>query len=961
MRRFLCILTLAVLLGAFQAVPGAASGDAEEISDALRAKLQAPVREKIKDLLEEKNDLGASYLYGSYYNDFTPAGDDYQVTFIKRISQPDELVTERYTLTLRQEGGDWKIADEKLEQRVEGLFFRSVPRDETFHEFDSFSFDREGLELSSGPGELIVDYRRGEPVRLMVRAEDLTYDYMTPVELGWYGAVLKHQIERFPKDIVFEPEYVYATCTPGQCKELMSAMFEGLEESTRAAMTDKTQKEYEQWISDAEKARKEHPTAGYRPVNRPGVDTWWIAIKKKGRDHWASLSYDSEARHEMKFRVTALGDTRFYNFPLFIYNSEETRNSGIDPYEIERRDDIYDIPGGGRYTLDYDVKGLTGSVDLAVEDDEMMACDFTYELTAKRDLVALPFFVAQAPRHPGEDKPAKTPTLDVYTMEDGEGSDLTYVRLGATNGAIVFPEPIPAGTTFKIHTKFDNNGAIYVFNHTYSRVNRGGWAPFVSFTDNIDYLDLTISVDDKYDILGIDNQISEVVKDGRRIERYKSDFPLTFPTIIFGDYLSDSSKVQAKKRDGTPIPVSVFVDKTSARTFTRETGSSGGRIAYHRAGAEEHHTGKRDEQADYELGVRDIRGDALRPIADQAANAINLYEEIYGVDYPFDKLDLVSDPMGSFYGQAPPSIVYLGFGVFWPTARVNMAIQEGDLSDFQNTVVAHELGHQWWGSAIVNKNFGNYWFVETLAEYSSALYSEAMGAAREKDPEKAREKGWAEYMKAVEGWRRFMLGRPNLFTSVQHSDSMRPGIEANARTAAIYNKGPYAFHMMRLLFGDEKFFRFLKDLAQEFEGKEIVTRDIQRVAESSLCGVDDQGNPCSYDLEWFFDQWIRGVGLPEYSFNYTYRQAEDGNWVVEGDIRQRVVIGAAKIELPGEVFRGRTTITVIDKKGNEYNVPVVIDAEVTPFAFKVPREPLEIVMNKNGDMLAHDVKVNQPF
>ena len=32
-----------------------------------------------------------------------------------------------------------------------------------------------------------------------------------------------------------------------------------------------------------------------------------------------------------------------------------------------------------------------------------------------------------------------------------------------------------------------------------------------------------------------------------------------------------------------------------------------------------------------------------------------------------------------------------------------------------------------------------------------------------------------------------------------------------ARRALIYSKGPYAFHILRETFGDEKFFRYLKD------------------------------------------------------------------------------------------------------------------------------------------------------
>jgi hypothetical protein len=959
MRRFAFIIALAVVLAAFQTAPATESGNAE-VSDELRAALKAPIGKKIKQLLEKKDDLGASYVYGSYYDDFTKVGDGYEVTFITRTSMPEELITERYTLTLKKEGSGWQIADERLEHRVDGILFRSTPWDENFYKFDSFAFDREGLKLSGGAGDLVVDYRRGEPFRLWFVSSNTRYDYMTPFELGWYSSVLKRQLKKFPKEIIFPVEHITIYCTPDECKEFMSSIFVGLRDSSVEQAEPYVRTEYNKFMKELDKNRKEYPLAGFQPIDRPGVRTWSVIMKKAGREHLASLAYDNEARHEMKFAVTALGDRQFYGFPLFVYNSEETRNSDVDPYELERRDDIYTSPNG-RFTLDYDIIGLTGAVQLAVKDDEMMSCDFTYELEAKRDLEGVPFVVATAPRLPGEDKPAKKPTLNVFAMEDGDGNDLTYIRLGKTSGLIVFPEIVPAGERFKIHVKFDNGNSIYKHNHSYSRVNRGGWAPFVSFTDNIDYLDLEITSDAKYEILGIDNKISEKVANGLRTERYKSDFPLTFPTIIFGVYESDSSKIQAKKLDGTPIPVNVYVDKTSMRTFTRVSGSGDDRIQKRTQTFEEQNKDIIDRaQADGNIGVRDIRKDALSPIGDQAANAINLYEDIFGVDYPFAKLDLVSDPLGSFYGQAPPSIVYLGYGVFYPTARVNVG-SRGDISSFQNTVVAHELGHQWWGSAIVNKNFGNYWFVETLAEYSSALYSEALGRAEAKDEKKAAEKGWNEYMKNVGEWRRMLMDRPNLFSSVQHSDSMMPGVEPAARTAAIYNKGPYAFHMMRLLFGDEKFFPFLKTLAQEFEGKEIVTRDIQRVAEQSLCGVDDQGNPCSFDLEWFFDQWIRGIGMPEYSFNYTYRQAEDGTWIVEGDIKQRVVIGADKVPMPGEVFRGRTSVTVIDKNGEEYNVPVVIDAEVTPFAFKVPKEPLDILLNKNGGMLAHDVLVNRGF
>ena len=116
---------------------------------------------KIKELLDEKDELGSSYIYGSYYDSFRPAGEGYTSTFIKRISSPGELVAERYTLTLEKQGTGWQITDEKLEQRVEGLLYRSIPGDENFYKFESVSFDREGLKLSGGAGDLMVDITLG--------------------------------------------------------------------------------------------------------------------------------------------------------------------------------------------------------------------------------------------------------------------------------------------------------------------------------------------------------------------------------------------------------------------------------------------------------------------------------------------------------------------------------------------------------------------------------------------------------------------------------------------------------------------------------------------------------------------------------------------------------------------------------------------------------------------------------
>jgi hypothetical protein len=160
---------------------------------------------------------------------------------------------------------------------------------------------------------------------------------------------------------------------------------------------------------------------------------------------------------------------------------------------------------------------------------------------------------------------------------------------------------------------------------------------------------------------------------------------------------------------------------------------------------------------------------------------------------------------------------------------------------------------------------------------------------------------------------------------------------------------------------DQRFFAFLKQFSQQLASKrEIVTLDIQRAAEEALGGVDENGNRFNVDLSWFFNQWIRGAGMPQYAFQYDVRPTEEGSYVIEGVIRQRVVLGKTDQVLDGTVYRGVVEVTV-NAKGGPYVKRVVINAAETPVLLKVPAKPIEVKLNGNGEMLAHDTLYNRSW
>ena len=123
------------------------------------------------------------------------------------------------------------------------------------------------------------------------------------------------------------------------------------------------------------------------------------------------------------------------------------------------------------------------------------------------------------------------------------------------------------------------------------------------------------------------------------------------------------------------------------------------------------------------------------------------------------------------------------------------------------------------------------------------------------------------------------------------------------------------------------------------------------IGKKALGGVDPEGNPYNMDLNWFFDQWIRGVGLPQYRMTYDVRETEDGSWLVEGLIEQRVVNGSSRNYnvLEGQYYRGVVDLTVT-AGGEEYEARRIVEGPQTPFKLKVP---VEFTVRGDGKATEH--------
>lgn len=203
-------------------------------------------------------------------------------------------------------------------------------------------------------------------------------------------------------------------------------------------------------------------------------------------------------------------------------------------------------------------------------------------------------------------------------------------------------------------------------------------------------------------------------------------------------------------------------------------------------------------------------------------DAMQLFHNNFG-DYPFIK---------EKYGHVQFS---WGGGMEHQTASFMVNVGE--------SLVAHELAHQWFGDKITCASWEDIWLNEGFATHLAAFYME------EKYP--------ANKLNARRSVINNITSQPG--GSVWVNDTTSVGRIFSGRLS--YNKGSYLIYMLRWKLGDAVFFQALRNyqkdpgLAYGFAG----TNDLKRHLEQAS----------GQNLTEFFNDWFKGEGYPSYNVEWT--------------------------------------------------------------------------------------------
>ncbi|BCL38748.1 M1 family metallopeptidase [Nostoc sp. MS1] len=218
---------------------------------------------------------------------------------------------------------------------------------------------------------------------------------------------------------------------------------------------------------------------------------------------------------------------------------------------------------------------------------------------------------------------------------------------------------------------------------------------------------------------------------------------------------------------------------------------------------------------------------------------IEFLSEKYGYPYAFPKYAQVCVSDFIFGGMENTSTTLL-------TDRC--LLDERAALDNRNTesLVVHELAHQWFGDLLVIKHWSHAWVKEGMASYSEVMWTEHEYSAQE-----------AAYYRLQEA-RSYISEDSGRYRRPMVTHVYRQPIELSDRHT--YEKGSCVYHMIRAELGEELFWQAMQTFVQDNAHKTVETIDLLRAIEKAT----------GRNLAFLFDQYVYRGGHPDFKVAYSW-------------------------------------------------------------------------------------------
>lgn len=242
--------------------------------------------------------------------------------------------------------------------------------------------------------------------------------------------------------------------------------------------------------------------------------------------------------------------------------------------------------------------------------------------------------------------------------------------------------------------------------------------------------------------------------------------------------------------------------------------------------------------------------------------------------------------------------------------------------NFEGTLTAHELGHQWFGDHVTCGTWKDIWLNEGFASYAEYLFVKQFRGNT----------AAFSYMQNVHQFVMFdqngnILPDGTLYVD----DTTDAGRIFDSRLS--YNKGSAVVHMLRFAAPDDnRFFQLLKTYQQQYAHSTATTEDFKALA-AQVYGQN---------MDTFFNQWVYGEAFPSYQLKWNQLNGQVHVSLLQTSMKpSSVPLFHTPLEIRFSTPQGDTTIRI-------YN-----DKAVQNFSFNWSKPVASVAIDPNNWILNH--------
>ena len=166
------------------------------------------------------------------------------------------------------------------------------------------------------------------------------------------------------------------------------------------------------------------------------------------------------------------------------------------------------------------------------------------------------------------------------------------------------------------------------------------------------------------------------------------------------------------------------------------------------------------------------------------------------------------------------------------------------------SVVAHEIAHQWFGDSVTESTWADLWLSEGFATYFAGLFIEKYES----------EDAFRAYMREAAG--RYFNYEKQRRAPIHDTETEDLNKLLNENN---YEKGAWVLHMLRKRLGDDAFFSGLRGYYNAHRDGNATTEDLRAALEKAS----------GQNLKEFFARWVYGTGHPIYQMSWTWKNVTE--------------------------------------------------------------------------------------